>query len=365
MAVDFKTFRACAPHVINVRKPILIRGRHGIGKSEVVYQIAEDMDMPVVERRASQMTEGDLLGMPSPEQIEVNGEQASVFRPFEWFLRACTEPVCLFLDEVDRATTEVRQGIFELTDSRKLAGWTLHPDTIVIAAVNGGEHGAQYQVNEMDPAELDRYTVFDVEPTVEDWLAWAKDNVHSVMWDFINQNRAHLEHSDDFEPNKVYPSRRSNKRLNDCLESAVLYGEEADQTMFFSLAQAFCGLEYAVAFLDFSKTYEHQVTWEQVVNEGHVEKTNNFDINAHAALVEKVEASGVLSQIMTDNQIDNLAQYFESLPAEIAMKLWSAVGKGATGKENSAEITRNNIVKFHSKVQDKLLQLLGTDDEDN
>ena len=47
------------------------------------------------------------------------------------------------------------------------------------------------------------------------------------------------------------------------------------------------------------------------------------------------------------------------------MKLWSAVGKGATGKENSAEITRNNIVKFHSKVQDKLLQLLGTDDEDN
>ena len=39
MAIDFKTFLSCAPHVIATRKPILLRGRHGIGKSEVVYQI--------------------------------------------------------------------------------------------------------------------------------------------------------------------------------------------------------------------------------------------------------------------------------------------------------------------------------------
>ena len=110
MSVDFKTFRTVAPFVIDVRKPILIRGRHGVGKSEVVYQLAADLGLPVVERRASQMTEGDLLGMPSPEAVEVNGQQGSKFNPFEWFLRACTSP-CLFLDEVDRATTEVRQGI--------------------------------------------------------------------------------------------------------------------------------------------------------------------------------------------------------------------------------------------------------------
>ena len=127
----------------------------------------------------------------------------------DWLKQACEEPVCLFLDEVDRATLEVRQGIFELTDSRKLNGHNLHPDTIIFAAVNGGEHGEQYQVNEMDPAELDRWSVWDIEPTVEDWLAWAKENVDSLIWDFINQNRGHLEHNGDIEPNKRYPSRRS------------------------------------------------------------------------------------------------------------------------------------------------------------
>ena len=327
MAIDFKSFLQCAPHVINVRKPILIRGRHGVGKSEVVYQIAKQMELPVVERRASQMTEGDLLGMPSPEMVEVNGEQASVFRPFSWFLQACTEPVVLFLDEVDRATTEVRQGIFELTDSRKLAGWSLHDGTIVVAAVNGGEHGDQYQVNEMDPAELDRYTVFDVEPSVEDWLGWAKDNVEGIVWDFINQNRAHLEHASDYEPNKIYPSRRSWKRLNDCLVAACLL-EEASPVLF-NLATAFVGFEAAVSLNDFIKNYERQVTVEDILVKGDVDKTNTFDINEHNALIEKMEATAVFNEVLEASQIQNLANYFVSLPSECAMKLWTVLGAGA------------------------------------
>ena len=222
MAVDFKTFISVVPHVTAVRKPVLVRGRHGVGKSQVVYQFAANAGLPVVERRASQMTEGDLLGLPSTDGAVTS------WNPPEWYKTACETPVVLFLDEVDRATPEVRQGIFELTDSRKLAGFALHPETLIFAAVNGGEHGEQYQVGEMDPAELDRWTVFDVEPTVEDWLGWAKDNVHEVIWDFINQNHQHLEHSDDFEPNKVYPSRRSWDRLSECLTSGGMLDEGAD-----------------------------------------------------------------------------------------------------------------------------------------
>ncbi len=326
MAIDFKTFLSCAPHVIAVRKPILLRGRHGVGKSEVVYQVAENMSLPVVERRASQMTEGDLLGMPSPELVEVNGEQASVFRPFAWLIQACTEPVVLFLDEVDRATQEVRQGIFELTDSRKIAGWALHTDTIVIAAVNGGEHGDQNQVNEMDPAELARYTVFDVEPSVEDWLEWGKDNIAGIVWDFINQNRLHLEHKDDYEPNKVYPSRRSWKRLNDCLDNSGLLQESSP--LLFNLATSFVGFEAAVAFNDFVKNYERVVTTEDILVHGKIDATSKFDLNEHCALIEKMEAEDTFKRELTDTEIQHLADYAVSLPSEAFMKMWQLIGKG-------------------------------------
>ena len=209
MAVDFATFLSVVPHILDAKLPVLLRGRHGVGKSEVVYQTAAVRGLPVVERRASQMTEGDLLGLPDTADTDIDGRKATTWNAPDWLVTACTQPVVIFLDEVDRATMEVRTELFELTDRRKINGWHLHADTLIIAAVNGGEHGAQYQVGEMDPAELDRWTVFDVEPTCEDWLTWAKDNVDGLVWDFINTNRNHLEHSGEFEPNKVYPSRRS------------------------------------------------------------------------------------------------------------------------------------------------------------
>ena len=329
MAIDFKTFNTVAPHVLAVKKPLMLRGRHGIGKSEVVYQVAESMGLPVVERRASQMTEGDLVGLP-----KTDGDVTSFCAP-DWFADACSRGVLLFLDEVDRAIPEVRQGIFELADSRKIFGNMLHPDTVLVAAVNGGEHGSQYQVGEMDPAELDRWTVFDVEPTTEDWLAWAKDNTSDVVWDFINQNRSHLEHGEDYEPNKVYPSRRSWKRLNDCLDAAGMLVEH-DPTIY-HLACGFVGFEAAVSFNDFFKNYERQVTPAMIIDEGKMDKVKDFTINEHCALIEKMDAGETFKAELSDEQCANLATYFVSLPSEAVMKLWQALGKGEQA----------NVTRFH------------------
>jgi len=346
MSVDFKTFISLAPAVSKAGLPVILRGRHGVGKSQVVYQIAKNMELPVVERRASQMTEGDLVGLPS-----VDGDRTS-FNPPDWFKQACEQPVVLFLDEVDRAVLEVRQGIFELTDSRKLNGHHLHPETVVFAAVNGGEHGEQYQVNEMDPAELDRYSVWDIEPTVEDWLSWAKDNVDSLVWDFINQNRAHLEHNGDYEPNKVYPSRRSWDRLNQVLKGADLL--ENPGPAMFALSTSFVGFEAAVAFNDYAKNYERVVSVEQLLNGERVEALAAMSLNEHCAMIEKLEAEEICKAEFSEAHISNLASYFVSLPSEAAMKLWGVISQAGV---------QENVVKFHSAnegaVGSHLSKILG------
>ena len=331
MSVDFKTFVSLAPSVSAARLPVLLRGRHGIGKSQVVYQLAAQMGLPVIERRASQMTEGDLVGLPS-----IDGNRTS-FNPPDWFKEACEEPAVLFLDEVDRATLEVRQGIFELTDSRKLNGHHLHADTVVFAAINGGEHGEQYQVNEMDPAELDRWSVWDIDPTVEDWLNWGKENVDSLVWDFINNNREHLEHKGDIEPNKRYPSRRSWKRLNDVLVGSDLM--KGGSPAMFQLAQSFVGFEAAVALNDYAVNYERVVTVEQLLNGERKEALAAMSLNEHCAMIEKVDAEEVCKEALSDDHISNLASYFVSLPSEAAMKLWTVISTAGI---------QDNVIKFHS-----------------
>ena len=300
-----------------------------------LYQLAKQQGLPVVERRASQMTEGDLLGLPKVEK------GVTKWLAPDWLAKACKKPVVLFLDEVDRATTEVRQGIFELCDSRKIAGNVLHKDTLIFAAVNGGQHGAQYQVGEMDPAELDRYTVFDVEPTIEDWLAWAKSEVSIEIWDFINQNHNHLEHNDEFEPNKVYPSRRSWERFSKCM--AKMNDTIEYSTTTYHLCSGFVGFEAAVAFNDFVKNYDRQVTVENIIDEGKLELTKDWVINDHNAMVEKMKAKNIFDGRLEDNQIHNLARYFVALPSEIVMVLWQALAQTEESTYNIAKLWATEI----------------------
>ena len=351
MGITFKSFAAAVPHVCAIGKPVLLRSRHGVGKSSVVYAYGKHIDLPVVERRASQMTEGDLLGLP-----KIDGE-CTKWLPPEWLLTACRQPVLLFIDEIDRATVEVRQGFFELTDSRKLAGWTLHEGTQIFAAVNGGEHSAQYQVGEMDPAELDRWTVFDIEPDIEDWTLWAKDIIHPIILDFVRQTPTHLEHLTDFEPNKVYPSRRSWHRLSDCVNASNPCLLEAGETnaVLFNLTNAFVGQEAAFALQDFVKQYEKQLTVEDILDKGKWKDSKDFDINGQTSLVEKFEASERLKETLTDDQIGNLAAWFLILPSEVAMKLWQLLG--------DSEV--NNVIALHKQesVSEHIVRILGSEAE--
>ncbi|MEC9221562.1 MAG: MoxR family ATPase, partial [Bacteroidota bacterium] len=348
---DYATFNKVIQPIINARFPVLIRGRHGIGKSTVVYQLAKRLGLPVVERRASQMTEGDLLGLPKLKK------NVTSWCPPEWLATACNEPVVLFLDEVDRATLEVRQGIFELCDSRKIAGNTLHKDTLIFACVNGGEHGSQYQVGEMDPAELDRYTVFDVEPTVEDWLNWAKGNISQEIWDFINHNHGHLEHKGDYEPNKVYPSRRSWERLSQTLSGM---GDEIESSsVTYQISQAFIGFEGAVAFNNFLKDYDRQVSIEDLLDDGKFDLIKKWKINDHNAMVEKMKSKDIFSERLSDTRLDNLAKYFVSLPSEIVMVLWQALAQTDESTYNIAKLWAIEV--DGTSIQDFVVGILNAE----
>lgn len=321
------------------RKPLLMRGRHGIGKSELVYQIANvvaqwtmpdtpDYIYPVVERRASQMADaGDIMGLPALEA------DFTTFKEMEWFYKACSQAVILFFDEIDRASMDVRQALFELTDSRKIAGKTLHPNTIIIAAVNSGPHDDNtYQVGTFDVAELDRWVTFDVEPSVEDWLDHAKkSNIDEIIVDFITGSPAELEHRKEFEDNKVYPSRRSWFRLDDALkqtdwlENPTLQnnkGETIPRFELIYLCEAYLGEEVTTRFTDYVKNYSRQVTLEDILVKGKTDTLAKLEVNDHMVLIEKFKESELSEKQWEEPMLENFARWMFAAPAEIVILLW-------------------------------------------
>jgi len=85
-----------------------------------------------------------------------------------------------------------------------------------------------------------------------------------------------------------------------------------------------------------------------VLNDGQVDKTANFGINEHAALVDKMEAEKIFEALLSETQVTNLAAYFVTVPSEIAMKLWTVMGEGNVDNTVALHQTEVNDVAVSS-----------------
>jgi hypothetical protein len=340
--MDIATFLKVAPS-LPADISLMIRGPHGIGKSQIFKQVADSLGLEMIDRRLSQMTEGDLLGLPELS------EGVTRFCPPDWYMAACKSPKVLLLDEYNRGTPEVLQTAMQITLDRELNGWKLHPETRVYAAVNAS---AEYSVNELDPAQADRFWTIDLEPTVEDWLDWAKaSSVDEVIIDFIRQQPRHLRHKGQMEPGKVYPSQRSWARLDQSLKHAKIIPSEmagSDNKGIYFISVGFVGFEAASAFCDFVKNYDAQVTAEDVLDGWKKNKDRILKLSADKqnALLEKLLDHSEKGS-WTAAQADNLADMLKAINGEM---LVSFVNKLMATKRV------DNLRAIHSRVRDTLMK---------
>jgi len=123
---------------------VMLVGKHGIGKSEILTKYYKNEGMKVVTLFLGQMSDpGDLIGLPNKNE----NTSKTDFMPPYWF-PTDEKPIVLFLDELNRARPEVLQTIMDLTLNRTLAGRRLPDGSRIISAVNDGEG---YQLTDLDP----------------------------------------------------------------------------------------------------------------------------------------------------------------------------------------------------------------------
>ena len=161
---------------------IMLAGRHGIGKSQILTNYFEAKGMRVVALFLGQMSDpGDLLGLPHKD--EATGK--TTFMPPYWF-PVDGKPIVLFLDELNRARPEILQTVMDLVLNRKLAGRMLPEGSRIISACNDGD---EYQLTDLDPALVSRFNIYTFRPSVEEWLLWAtRKGLDKRVVSFIQAN---------------------------------------------------------------------------------------------------------------------------------------------------------------------------------
>ena len=195
---------------------IMLTGRHGIGKSQILTRYFKEKGIPVKTLFLGQMSDpGDLLGLPNKD--EKTGK--TVFMPPYWF-PVDGQPIVLFLDEINRARPEILQTVMDLVLNRKLAGRELPEGSRIIAAGNDGE---EYQLTDLDPALVSRFNIYTFRPTVEDWLLWAtRTGLDERILNFIGANPELLDRSADTKEDQGLdkdPDRRAWEKVARLMEN--------------------------------------------------------------------------------------------------------------------------------------------------
>jgi hypothetical protein len=150
--------------------PVMLWGPPGVGKSQMVAQVAVRHGVPIIDIRLSQMEPSDLRGIP----FRVNDL-------VEWAIPAMLPDAVrhgyegiLFLDEITSAAPTVSAAAYQLILDRKLGAYEIPPGWAIVAAGNRqGDRGVTYSM----PAPLaNRFTHYEVETNLDDWVAWAYAN---------------------------------------------------------------------------------------------------------------------------------------------------------------------------------------------
>ncbi|MBL8026112.1 MAG: AAA family ATPase [Fibrobacteres bacterium] len=202
------------------RQAILLKGIHGIGKSETVSSYWSERGYRVIPFFLGQMSDaGDVLGLPKISVVD--GVEVTEFKLPIWWPRNPDEKVVLFLDELNRAKPELMQVIMDLVLNRKLAGKSLPNECRIIAAINPPEDSV-YDVEDLNPALLDRFNIYDFQPSFDEWIDYAtKKKLNKLVIGFCSRNTQHIDppKGEALKSNTIYPSRRSWERVSEILDN--------------------------------------------------------------------------------------------------------------------------------------------------
>ncbi len=184
--------------------PVMLWGAPGIGKSQIISQIAKKHNVTMIDIRLSQMEPSDLRGIPFKNGEQVDWAIPSLL-PDE--ARHGTQGV-LFLDEITSAPPTVSAAAYQLILDRRLGDYVVPDGWVIFAAGNRqGDRGVTYSM----PAPLaNRFSHYELDVHLDDWVAWAyKNGIDERIIGFLRYRPEHLFAFDAAHNPVAFPSPRT------------------------------------------------------------------------------------------------------------------------------------------------------------
>ena len=268
--------KASIKHAIFKKRPIFLWGPPGIGKSDVVHQIAESINAHVIDVRLSLWEPTDIKGIPYFDSNESKMVWAPPSELPDEAMASQYESIVLFLDEMNSAAPAVQAAAYQLILNRKVGTYRLPDNVYIVAAGNReADKGVTYRM----PAPLaNRFVHLEMAVSFEDWFQWAVENkVHKDVVGYLQFAKQDLYDFDPKSPSRSFATPRSWSFVSELLE------DDLDDSTITDLVSGSVGEGLAVKFMAHRKVAGNMPNPTDIL-EGKVKELKAKEISAMYSL---------------------------------------------------------------------------------
>jgi hypothetical protein len=310
MSVEHRTVtsvqaRKAITKCFNVKRPIFLWGPPGIGKSDVVAEIARDMGALLIDLRLGQMDPTDIRGIPFYNKelgkmdwappIDLPDEETASQYPY----------VVLFMDEMNSAPPAVQSAAYQLVLNRRVGKYRLPDNVVMVAAGNReSDKGVTYRM----PTPLsNRFVHSEMKVDFPSWQEWAiKNQIHKDVVGFLTFAKQDLYDFDAKSSSRAFATPRSWTFV-----SELLADEDLDVATTTDLIAGTVGEGLAVKFMAHRKISGKLPKPEDILS-GKATELETKEVSAMYSLVISLcyELKGALERKVSDKDFHVMADNF-------------------------------------------------------
>ena len=232
-------------HSVNRKRPLFVWGPPGIGKSDIVAEVARSQNRPLIDIRLPLMEPTDMRGIPYLAEVKVYDAQGNLVRDesnvpltekvFRWSTPSDlpTDPnsrALVFFDEMSAAPPSVQAATYQIILNRRIGTYNLPEDVVIIAAGNRvKDKGVAYNM----PMPLaNRFSHVTLAVDFDDWKEWALINrVHKDVVGYLSFQPNDLNHFNPSNDSYAFATPRSWYFASELLQEENDKGEVVDTTL--------------------------------------------------------------------------------------------------------------------------------------
>lgn len=265
---------------VEKQRPVFLMGPPGIGKTAIMEQIAQELDVCLVSYSMTHHTRQSALGLPFIEKKVFNRKEyqvseytmseiiASVYETME---ATGKKEGILFLDEINCVSETLAPMMLQFLQCKTFGNQALPEGWLIVAAGNPPEYNKS--VRDFDVVTLDRVKRIDVEEDYGVWKEYARrKNLHGAVLSYLDIKKDNFYRIENTADGLQFATARGWEDLSELLYAYETLGIRADREVVGQYIQmpriAKDFANYLEMFYKYQKTYHVEGilsgTWENI-----------------------------------------------------------------------------------------------------